>query len=85
MSAIQRDIRTNTMKGLSAVGIVLIIIGVVGFAVGRFSYTTEEKVLDIGPIEASVDKKHNIAIPDVAAGLALVAGVVLVVMGTRKA
>jgi hypothetical protein len=73
------------MKGISAIGIVLIIVGIIGFAVGRFSFTTEEKVLDIGPIEASVDKKHDIAIPDVAAGLALVAGVLLVVVGMRKA
>ena len=54
------------MKPLAIVGIILIVLGIVGLAVGRFSYTTEEKVVDVGPIEATVDEEHHIAIPDVA-------------------
>ena len=73
------------MKGIAIVGIALMLIGVVGFTVGHFSFTTEEKVLDIGPLEASVDKERTVAIPDIAAGIALAAGLVLVVVGTRKA
>jgi hypothetical protein len=73
------------MKGLAIVGIVLIILGGVGLAVGRISYTTKEKVLDLGPIEATADKKHEIAIPDIAAAIALAAGLILVFAGARKA
>jgi hypothetical protein len=73
------------MKGIAIVGVVLMLVGVVGFAVGNFSFTTEEKVLEIGPIEASVDKTRTVAIPSLLAGIALVAGLVLVVVGTRKA
>lgn len=72
------------MKTTALVGIILIVIGVVGFAVGHISYTTKEKALDLGPIEVTADKKHNIAIPDVAAALALIAGVGLVLAGSRS-
>ena len=73
------------MKGMAVAGIVLILIGVVGFAVGRFSYTTDKTVLDIGSMQLSASEKHSVPIPDIAAGIAIVAGLVLVVMGSRKA
>ena len=73
------------MKGISIVGIALIVLGIAGFAVGHISYTTKEKVIDLGPIEATAEKKHNVAIPDIAAALALAAGVALVFAGTKKA
>ena len=54
------------MKPLAVAGLLLIVVGIAGLALGRFSYTTEKKVIDLGPITASVDEKHNIDIPDVA-------------------
>ncbi len=47
------------------VGIILIILGVVGLAAGGFSFTHKEKVIDLGPIEATADKKESVAIPPV--------------------
>jgi hypothetical protein len=73
------------MKGIAGIGIALIILGVVGFAVGHIDFTTKEKVVDIGPLEITADKKHDIAIPDIAAGIALAAGLPLVFVGARKA
>lgn len=73
------------MKSLAIVGIILIVLGIAGLAIGRFSFTTEEKVVDVGPIEASVEKEHAIAIPDIAAIAAIVAGGALVFMGRRRA
>jgi len=73
------------MKGISLVGIALILLGLIGFGIGNFSFTTKEKVIDLGPIEATADKKHNVAIPDILAALAVAAGVVLVVVGTKRA
>lgn len=72
------------MKPLSLVGILLIVAGVAALVVGRVSYTTKEKVLDIGPIEATAEKTETIRIPDVAGIIAALAGVVLVVAGTRR-
>ncbi|MBY0509766.1 MAG: hypothetical protein K2P94_06400 [Rhodospirillaceae bacterium] len=73
------------MKGTAIAGIVLIVLGLGGFALGGFSFTTKEKVLDLGPIEATADKKHDVAIPQIAAVIAFAAGIALVIAGTRKA
>jgi hypothetical protein len=73
------------MKPLSLVGLVLIIAGVAALAIGRFSYTTEEKVLEVGPLVATADKEHTIHIPDIAGIIAVVAGLGLVLVGRRRA
>ena len=73
------------MKPIAFAGLLLIIAGIAGLALGRFSYVTERKVVDIGPIKASVEEQHNIAIPDIAGFVAIIAGVGLVVIGRRSA
>ena len=73
------------MRPAAIVGLVLIVLGVLGFALGGFSFTRKDKVLDLGPIEATADKKESVPIPPILAGLAVVGGVVLLVAGTRRA
>ena len=73
------------MKPVAIVGIVLIVLGIAGLVLGRFSYTTEEKVLDVGPLEATAEKEHSVAIPDIAGIIAVLAGGFLVFMGRRRA
>lgn len=73
------------MKPISIVGLLLIIGGVAALAIGRFSYTTEEKVLELGPLVATADKEHTVQIPDIAGIIAVVAGLGLVVVGRRRA
>jgi len=65
-------------------GIVLIILGVVAFAYQGIAYTTREKIIDIGPLQASVDTKKTIPLSPVLGGLALAGGIELVVAATRK-
>jgi uncharacterized membrane protein len=65
-------------------GIILIVLGVVGLAWGGFTYTTREKVVDIGPIHASRDEKHNVPLAPIAGGLVLVGGVVLLMAGKKS-
>ena len=72
------------MKPATIVGLILIVLGVVGLALGGFSFTHKEKVVDLGPIQASADKKESFPIPPLLAGLALVGGVVLLVAGSRR-
>jgi uncharacterized membrane protein YidH (DUF202 family) len=72
------------MKLGTLVGIVLIILGVVGLAMGGFSFTRKEKVLDLGPVEATADKKHSVAIPPVLGAVAVVGGVLLVAATSRR-
>ena len=66
------------------IGIVLIVIGLISLAVGGISYTTKEKVVDIGPIEATAERHKTIPLPPLLGGLALAAGVVLLVAGSKK-
>jgi hypothetical protein len=60
-------------------GIVLIVVGLLGLAGGGFTYTTTEKVVDIGPIHATRDKTHSVPLPPIAGALALVGGIALLV------
>ena len=72
------------MKLASLVGILLIVLGVIGLAVGGINYTRREKVIDIGPIEATAEKHERIPLSPVAGGIALAAGVVLLVAANRR-
>jgi len=47
-------------------GIILIALGLFGLAWGGFTYTTREKVVDIGPIHATREKTHNVPLPPIA-------------------
>jgi len=58
-------------------GIILIAIGLLGLVWGGFTYTTREKVVDIGPIHATRDQTHNVSLPPIAGAVALIGGVVL--------
>ena len=64
-------------------GIILCVLGLIGLAWGGFTYTTREKIVDIGPIQASREKTHNIPFPPVAGALALIGGIVLLVAGKK--
>ena len=72
------------IKAITLVGIALILLGIVAFAYQGISYTSREKVIDIGPLQASVDTKKTIPLSPLLGGLVLVGGIVLVVVGTRK-
>jgi len=73
------------MKSRAVVGVVLILLGVLGLALGGFSFTKKEKVLDLGPIEATADDKKSVPIPPLLGVLAVVGGVVLVATSARRA
>ena len=71
------------MKAPTLIGIVLIALGIVALAYQGITYTTREKVLDLGPIHASKETEKTIPLPPVLGGLALAGGIVLVLAGTR--
>ena len=72
------------MKPVTLVGVVLIVLGVLALAYQGITYTTREKVIDLGPLQASVDKKKSIPLPPIVSALALAGGVVMVFIGSRK-
>ena len=72
------------MKPTSLLGILLIVLGGLALAYQGFNYTRQEKVLDVGPIHATAERNERVPIPPILGGLALVAGVVLLVYGSKK-
>jgi len=72
------------MKTYTLIGIVLIVIGIIALAYQGITYTTKEKVVDIGPIQINADKTKTIPLPPILGGIALVGGIVLLVVGSRK-
>ncbi|MEX0882653.1 MAG: hypothetical protein WDZ72_04200 [Cyclobacteriaceae bacterium] len=65
-------------------GIVLIVIGIIMFLVTGISYTTEETVIDAGPLEVNAEEEESINWPPYAGGAAVVAGIALVALGRKN-
>lgn len=55
-------------------------LGLVGLVWGSITYTTRDKVVDIGPLHASVEKTHNIPLPPIIGAVALAGGVALLLV-----
>jgi hypothetical protein len=72
------------MKASMIVGIILIVLGVVALGYEGISYTTREKVVDIGPLQASVEKKKTIPLSPALGVAALLGGIVLVIAAARR-
>ena len=61
------------MKHALIIGIALIALGAAVLGYDHYSYTTKEQVLQIGPVTATAEKTHTVALPPVL-GWALVGG-----------
>lgn len=72
------------MRTYIVIGIVLIILGIVSFAYEGITFKTREKVLEVGPIEATAEKTKRIPLSPIVGGLALAGGIALLVIGVRK-
>ncbi len=72
------------MGPMKIVGIVLIVAGALALAYGGFSYTKETHKAEIGPLKLSVAEKERVNIPQWGGIAAIVAGVVMLVVGKKK-
>jgi uncharacterized membrane protein len=70
---------------ITLVGIALILLGIVALAYQGITYTSREKVIDIGPLHATADTQKTIPLSPLVGGAALIGGIVLVVLGAKKA
>jgi hypothetical protein len=66
------------------IGIVLIALGLIALVYQGITYTTREKVVDLGPLKITAQKEKTIPLPPILGGLALAGGIVLVVVAARK-
>lgn len=72
------------MKPAVLIGIVLIVLSIVSFAYQGITYTGREKVLDLGPIEATAEKQKTIPLPPIFGAIALIGGIALVFVGNKS-
>jgi hypothetical protein len=70
---------------MKMIGIVLIVVGVMALAYQGFTYTSRDTVLDIGPVHATADREHNVPLPPIVGIVGIASGVLLLVVGSRKA
>jgi hypothetical protein len=69
---------------LGLIGIALIALGLIALVYQGITYTTHEKVVDLGPLKITAQKEKTIPLPPILGGLALAGGIVLVVVAARK-
>jgi hypothetical protein len=66
------------------IGSVLVVIGLVSLLVGGFRWTQQKTVVDIGPIEAKTTEHKILPIPPLVGALALIGGIVVLVVPSRR-
>jgi hypothetical protein len=69
---------------MKPLGVILVVFGVLALVYQGFTYTTQKKVLDVGPIQATKQEHHTVPLPPILGALALIGGVVILVSDRRS-
>jgi drug/metabolite transporter (DMT)-like permease len=69
---------------MKPLGVILMVLGVLALVYQGFSYTTQKKVLDVGPIQATKQEHHTVPLPPILGALALIGGVVILVSDRKS-
>jgi hypothetical protein len=73
----------DPMKAATIIGILLIVLGIIGYATGGISFTHEKKDVDVGPVQISHKTQDTLPLSPILSTISLVAGLGLVVVGVR--
>src|ERR1700737_3185377 len=79
-----RQRRKTTMKSATIVGILLILLGIVGFLVGGITFTQHKQDVNVGPLQIGHDQKSTLPISPILSTIALIGGVGLVAVGAKS-
>jgi hypothetical protein len=71
------------MKPATIVGILLVVLGIIGFATGGLSFTHQKKDVDVGPVQISHKTQDTLPLSPIFSTVSLIAGVALVVVGAK--
>ena len=71
------------MKPATIIGILLIVLGIIGYATGGLSFTHEKKVVDAGPLQISHKTQDTLPLSPIFSTVSLIAGIALVVVGAK--
>ena len=72
------------MKPVTIIGIVLIVIGIIGFATGGISFTHKKKVADLGSVQISRETQDTLPLSPIFSSVSVIVGLGLVVVGARS-
>lgn len=71
-------------RGIILPGIALIIIGALVLGYGHFSYKSQEKVLEVGPITATAEKTKTVDLPPIVGWALVGCGAAALVFGAIR-
>jgi uncharacterized membrane protein YidH (DUF202 family) len=74
----------KSLKAATLIGLLLILLGIVGFVYGGIHYTQRHRDADLGPVHISHRQHKTVPLPPVLSGIAFVGGIILVVAGARS-
>jgi drug/metabolite transporter (DMT)-like permease len=69
---------------MKPLGVILVVLGVLALVYQGFTYTTQKKVLDVGPIQATKQEHHTVPLPPILGALALIGGVIILVSDRKS-
>ena len=69
---------------MKVAGIILVVLGVLALAYQGIRYTTREKLIDFGPLQVTASERKSIPLPPIVGGVALVAGIALIMADRKK-
>jgi len=69
---------------MKVIGFALVVLGALALVFGGISYNRQRTIVDVGPFKATATEQRNIPLSPIVGGVALLAGVVLVVLPRRR-
>jgi hypothetical protein len=75
--------RISTMKVGTLVGLILVVLGLIGVAYGGFTYSRQRQVAQVGPLQVTTREERTIPISPILGGVAIIAGVALIIAVKR--
>jgi hypothetical protein len=71
------------MSSKTVMALILLVLGIIALAYQGFTYTTQKKVIDVGPIQATKQEHHSIPLPPIVGAIALVGGLIMLISDRR--
>jgi hypothetical protein len=68
----------------TVIALILVVLGIVALAYQGFTYTTQKKVIDVGPIQATKQEHHSVPLPPIVGAIALVGGIIMLISDRRS-
>lgn len=69
---------------MKLVGILLIVLGIAGIVYGGFTYTTQKKAVDLGPVQIDKSEHHSVPIPPILGIVAVAGGAALLFFSAKQ-